>query len=68
MHTDFKDTFGGEKEVRHFYVPDDISLSYQAKYSNKPMDNVVFMKIFKSLKQLLHETFYYKLQRLASSK
>lgn len=30
-HTDFKDTFSGEKEVGHFYVAGDISFDCSAK-------------------------------------
>lgn len=31
----------------------------QIKAKNEPVNDVVFMEIFKSLEQLLHETFYY---------
>lgn len=59
MHTNFKDSFSGKEEVRHFYVAEDISLVIQQiKVKNQPVDDVVFMEIFKSLEQLFHETFY----------
>lgn len=69
MHTDFKDTLSGEKEVGHFDVAVDISPSFirRNNVGNEPVDDIMFMEIFESLEQLLHKTFYYKPQELALS-